>query len=868
MAPPLSLPAPPTGSRPHQRRAARGVADLRVDTSTGNARSSAKSDGARDSVPIARLRARGVFLLVMAFVVFAAFVLFVLSEMTHHHRLHQQQRQRLFDHDASNNADDDSILDWPLLLFTPEMQRDVHAASVWVLALAVPLTSIAAWFPVSISTHASDGVVRIKSPAGPIPTSPTTAALLKRLPLLQRIASRFRTNHYFRAYQTASWSLYAAFLAMVLGCSSVSAAAASLSSLAANWSAALTPSALLRLAPFCDFEHRSNVAVVAFIAQVLMISSVLALERGRDDRRRCFAGNANALTTTPARAVLILNNFNNSLLLVGAVLLAVASEVTRHVNSGESDGYSLSSGLGSLALFFTATLNTYGLGGLLSRKRGWRFYQPFMGGARFVLFQIISWTCFGAGVFIQGLYLLSLVLVEMELFVGVLAVAGSLFAVSQVVMMMSLLVFRSPPPPSLAAATASTLTQAASGTSALPGPRGIHGRIQDFADECLGALLVSMLVNLQWIPSALFFAIYAATTNLDAIGVVLYGLATSLAEIYFVLTRSVAIHMYTKDSAGGKRKDVSPYRIKYLIPPATSLALPAYVTYYHAVHDLDALVPIAALTAFLYVYAFTYRGEPQHTGVRMNRALMTRRTAFIESLVTYFSGKIIRVAPLDPAQHYVMAFHPHGIMPTTCMWLSFTEQWRALFPGVQPHVLTASVLHQIPLARDVMQCYGSLEVTREAFKFALSEQRSVLLVPGGQAEMLEQRSSRREVRIYTKHRGFIRVALEHGTPLVPVLSFKEGELMDNVKAPLVQRWFVKNLAFPFPYFPYGRGFLPIPRKVETTVVVGAAIPVPRIETPTPDDVDRFHKLYFGALEEMFHAHKHAAGCGDYSLVLI
>lgn len=814
-----------------------GVSDLHVDTtpepthalhaSAPSKTTAAENPNAVDA-PLEHMSARGIFLLVMAFLVFAAFVVFVLSEMTPHHHYHQHT----------------------FLLLAVEMQDDVHTACVWVLLLAIPITSVAAWFPVSITQVPGTNDFRIKSPI--TPSSPTRST--SGLPFLQRIAHRFKTNHYFRTYQAVGWLLYGIFLAMVLVCSP------SVGNLLSSTFAAL---------PFCAFGYRSNVAVIAFISEVLIISSILALERRRDRNRE----------TRKDRFVLILNNFNNMLLLVGAVLLAIGSEYTRHQQhengamqeDAASGLYSFSSGLGSLALFVTALFNTYGLGGVLSTKRGWRFYQPFMGGAKFVVFQVISWTCFGAGVLVQGLYLLSIVLVEMELFVGVMAVAGALFVISEVVMMMSLLVFRSsstPPSSSLSSLSVTTTTGAAISTTTLPRVQTFNDRLQALADECLGALVIGMLANLQWIPSASFFVLYAATTNLDLHGILVYGFATVLAEIFFVLTRSVAIHMYSKDSNYGKKQEVSPYKLKYLFPPMVSLLLPGFATYHHYVHDMDALLPVAFLSGFLYLYVFTYRGDPQHSGIRMKQHWMTTRSKLIECVVTYFKGKIIRDAPLDPNAHYVMAFHPHGIMPTTAMWLLFTDQWRQLYPGIHPHLLTASVLHQIPLARDVMQTLGSREVTRQAFTNALQERKSVMLIPGGQAEMLEQHSNQKEVRVYTKHKGFIRVAIEHGTPLVPVLSFKEGELMDNVKAPLIQKWFVKNLAFPFPYFPYGRGYLPIPRKVETTVVVGAPICVPHIESPTAEDVDNVHTQYFAALEEMFHKYKEEAGCSDYKLVLI
>jgi hypothetical protein len=57
-------------------------------------------------------------------------------------------------------------------------------------------------------------------------------------------------------------------------------------------------------------------------------------------------------------------------------------------------------------------------------------------------------------------------------------------------------------------------------------------------------------------------------------------------------------------------------------------------------------------------------------------------TFLFDHLGKYFSCKIIRTAPLDPAGTYMFGYHPHGVAPLTLLWLTLTSTWRALFPGV------------------------------------------------------------------------------------------------------------------------------------------------------------------------------------------
>ena len=63
----------------------------------------------------------------------------------------------------------------------------------------------------------------------------------------------------------------------------------------------------------------------------------------------------------------------------------------------------------------------------------------------------------------------------------------------------------------------------------------------------------------------------------------------------------------------------------------------------------------------------------------------------------------------------------------------------------------------------------------------------MLLVPGGQAEMLQSRGHSTELKLVTRHAGFIKQAIEQGASLLPILSLGEVDMLDNVEMPNIQK---------------------------------------------------------------------------------
>lgn len=210
----------------------------------------------------------------------------------------------------------------------------------------------------------------------------------------------------------------------------------------------------------------------------------------------------------------------------------------------------------------------------------------------------------------------------------------------------------------------------------------------------------------------------------------------------------------------------------------------------------------------------------------------------------------------------VVGFHPHGVLPIDAALA--TLRW----PRGRAIICTDAFTHVIPWMRDLGQWLGAREVTREAIGMALRSGASVVLVPGGQAELFATSSTSKQVRVYRGHRGFIRVALQHRARLVPAFSFGEWELMDNVRAPRMQRWTRSWLGFPVPFWPYGRWGLPLPRRPPRgiRVVVGRPVDLPVDGAVDEAAVEAVHGAYFEALRDLFERHKVRAGYGDHELV--
>ena len=269
------------------------------------------------------------------------------------------------------------------------------------------------------------------------------------------------------------------------------------------------------------------------------------------------------------------------------------------------------------------------------------------------------------------------------------------------------------------------------------------------------------------------------------------------------------------------------------------------------------------------IYPLTFLNAPMTKG---SRAIKWFRGHWMfKHIAAYFDLKIIYddIKPLEAIDsRYIFGFHPHGIIPLTIGWACLSDLWSKVFPNIYPSALASSVLHVVPFTRDLNQMFGGYAVTRTGFLAALKRERSVVFIPGGQYEMIHSSSRIPKVILNTRHRGFIKVALQTGTKLVPVFSFGERTIFDNFPTPVSwQLKAMKILRANIFFLPYGQFLMSIPRQASIRLAIGKPIEVPTVNNPSDELINMLRDHYFTQLLELCQKVKHKCGASNIDIVV-
>ncbi|KAH0520454.1 Acyl-CoA wax alcohol acyltransferase 1 [Microtus ochrogaster] len=244
--------------------------------------------------------------------------------------------------------------------------------------------------------------------------------------------------------------------------------------------------------------------------------------------------------------------------------------------------------------------------------------------------------------------------------------------------------------------------------------------------------------------------------------------------------------------------------------------------------------------------------------------------------------KLIRkTKDLSPSHNYIMGVHPHGLLTfgAFCNFCTEATGFSETFPGITPHLATLSWFFKIPIIRDYLMAKGVCSVSQPAIDYLLSHGTGNLvgIVVGGVGEALQSVPNTTTL-LLQKRKGFVRTALRHGAHLVPTFTFGETEVYDQVLFHeeswmyKFQSFFRRIFGFYFCVF-YGQGFnqgslglLPYHKPIVT--IVGEPLPLPRIENPSPEMVNKYHALYMDALHKLFDQHKVQHGCSNTQKLLL
>lgn len=283
------------------------------------------------------------------------------------------------------------------------------------------------------------------------------------------------------------------------------------------------------------------------------------------------------------------------------------------------------------------------------------------------------------------------------------------------------------------------------------------------------------------------------------------------------------------------------------------------------------------LVAYLAYYVQDFK-RPFYGNVRANETFLKITSQWINKGKNYFPINVVMTdectASLkklkDNPRPIIFGSHPHGIISIGTVFNFILDQsWlRERFPYIKLNLLTLKMNMIWPLWRDWLLALGFASVDRASCDRTLSgtnkkdgQSNGIVIVVGGAKEALDAAPGKMDLTISSRN-GFFRLALRHGALLIPVISFGENELFQQLEHPLIrnfQNLWERTFGFSTPFF-FGRGIFNyrfgwLPRRIPITTVIGPPISVEKREMPSEQEVLELRAKYIQALEKLYNDYR-------------
>lgn len=142
----------------------------------------------------------------------------------------------------------------------------------------------------------------------------------------------------------------------------------------------------------------------------------------------------------------------------------------------------------------------------------------------------------------------------------------------------------------------------------------------------------------------------------------------------------------------------------------------------------------------------------------------------------YFDCSLVKTVDIKVDQ-CILAMHPHGVLPFGGVVNVNTNQsgFEEQFPSLKKRVIAAATMVSLtPLFRDLVLAVGVVDCSRHSFENFLRKGYTVGVFVGGAIEALfSDPNDAEETLDLRRKKGFIRLAMIHNIPVVPVYTFNE-----------------------------------------------------------------------------------------------
>ncbi|KAH9851865.1 DAGAT-domain-containing protein [Lenzites betulinus] len=265
-----------------------------------------------------------------------------------------------------------------------------------------------------------------------------------------------------------------------------------------------------------------------------------------------------------------------------------------------------------------------------------------------------------------------------------------------------------------------------------------------------------------------------------------------------------------------------------------------------------------------YIIWIRYIDKSPEYGGRLNPWF--RSIKFWRYFAEYYPASFLKTCELPPDRPYVFGYHPHGMRGAICTFATESIGFSAAFPGIIPHLLTLTSNFRMPFYRDIVLAMGICAVSKRSCSNILKKGpgNSITIVVGGAAESLSAHPGTADLTL-RKRLGFIKLAIQNGADLVPVFSFGENDIfqqMPNDKGTTLytlQKKFQNAFGFTLPLF-HGRGLLNynlglMPYRKRIVAVIGHPINVVQCDKPSLEEIMHVQQQYIDELMWIWNTYK-------------